>query len=119
VSRYSGVNATSPLGPNVVSANTRGLNGACSGGTDNSAYSVNLPVTGSNAVVYSAVGIRHRTHTPGAGYTERVEFHQGSSGEAAGIAVQNRTVAAPGSVVVNGSVNSYLDWAVVTVELRP
>ncbi|MBZ0267176.1 choice-of-anchor D domain-containing protein, partial [bacterium] len=67
VTRYSGVDATTPLGT-VVSANTNGPAGSCSGGTDGSSYSLPLDVTADGAVAFAAVAIRNRTHTPGTGF---------------------------------------------------
>jgi hypothetical protein len=118
VSRYSAVNASTPIG-NVVSANTKGVNGVCSGGVDTASYSVNLATAVANSVVYGAVAMRNRAHTPGSGYTERAEVMQGSSGEAAGEAVMDRTVATPATLAVNGGFSGTVDWAVVAVELRP
>lgn len=117
VSRYSGVAAVNPLG-NVVSGNTVGVNGVCSGGTDNAAYSFNLTATISGAVIYGAAATRSTTHTPGAGYTERVEMVQGSSSPAT-VAVQDKSVAAAGTQILNGTFGSSNDWAVVGIELKP
>ena len=71
------------------------------------------------AVVYGADAIRQRTHTPGAGYTERVEIHQGSGGDVAGLAVEDTPVAVAAPVAVNGSFSGSVDWAVVGVEIKP
>ena len=76
VSRYSGVNAASPIG-DVVSANTLGVNGRCSGGTDSDSYSVELTTTEANSLAYGAVAIRLKGHTTGAGYTEQAQVAQG------------------------------------------
>ncbi len=104
---------------NVQSANSHGVDGACSGGVDNGAYSFNLTTAVDNAVVYGAVGMRNRTHTPGAGYTERVEFSQGTGGSTASVVVMDQTVTSPSAVTVNGSFSKKVDWAVVAIELRP
>ena len=98
---------------------TKGVNGACSGGVDSTAYSVSLTTTVSDSVAYGAVAMRSRTHTPGSGYTERTEVMQGSGGEAAGEAVMDRSVASASTVPVNGTFSGTVDWAVVAVELRP
>lgn len=115
VSRYSGA---SGIG-NVVSANTLGVNGACTGGTDASAYAVNLVTTVDDAVAFGAVAIRNKTHTPGSGYAERVERFQGSSGDRVGTASEDRVVATSGTVAVDGTLSGATDWAVVAVEVRP
>jgi hypothetical protein len=118
VSRYSGVNIAVSLG-NVMSGNTVGINGACSGGTDTAAYALTLPMTVDGSVVYGAVAIRNRTHTPGTGYTEQAEIHQGSGGDMAGLAVEGNSVAVAAPVTVNGLFSNSVDWAVVAVEIKP
>lgn len=119
VSRYSDVDPSAPIGA-VVSANTNGVDGVCSGGTDSAAYSFDLTTTVDGSLVYAAAGIRNRTHTPGAGYVERDEFSQGSGGAVAGIAVEEQAVATSSTVVVDGMVlNSATDWAVIGIEIKP
>jgi len=115
VSRYSGSSGTGA----ITSANTLGVNGACSGGTDSSSYSVNLTTTVDNALSFGGVALRNRTHTPGAGYTERAERAQGTSGNVAGAAVEDKAVATSGTVAVNGTLGGTVDWAVVAVEVQP
>ncbi|MGH7454676.1 MAG: InlB B-repeat-containing protein, partial [bacterium] len=117
VSRYSGVNAVNAIG-NIISGNTLGLNGLCSGGTDNATYSFNFTTTANGAVIYGAAAIRSTTHTPGAGYTERVEIVQGSSSPAT-VAVQEKSMTTAGTVPLNGTFGNNNDWAVVGIELKP
>lgn len=118
VTRYSGVALSDPIG-SLITGNTNGLDGNCSGGTDSSVYSFNFTTTANNALIYGAVGIRNRNNTPGAWYTEQVELSSGSSGERAGMAVQDRTVAIPSTVLFNGTLNSATDWSLLALELRP
>jgi len=118
VCRYSGADAANPIGA-MVSGNTTGTSGSCSGGSDNSSYSFNLTTTVSGSVVYGAAGMRNKTHTPGAGYTERAEFILGSSSDGAGLAVEDKTVASPSTVAVDGSFSSTVDWAVIAIEIKP
>jgi len=121
VSRYSGASAIG----NTQSANTNGVGGAaaCGGGADSAAYAFNLTTGVNNAIVYVAAAMRFRSHTPGAGYTERAELIQGtgSSGKKASVAVQDQTVGSPATVLVDGtfSGSGNVDWAVVAVEIRP
>jgi acid phosphatase type 7 len=115
VSRYS---ATSGVGASS-SANTNGAGGACSGGSDSSAYTVNLTTTTANSLRFGAVAIRNKTHTPGAGYTERVEVKTGNGGNKAGAASEDRTAPTVGTAAVNGSLSGTVDWAVVGVEIKP
>lgn len=115
VSRYSGVATTGAIG-NLISGNTNGLSGACSGGVDNNSYSFNLTTTAIDAVIYGAASMRSKTHSPGAGYTERAEFIQAS---AASVAIEDKPAPSPGSAVLNGSFSSSVDWAIVGVEIKP
>ncbi len=118
VSRYSGADASSPVG-NVISGNTFGIDGLCSGGSDTDSYSFDLTTTVNGSVVYSAVAMRNKNHTPGVGYTERSEFMQGSGGSAASVAVEEQTVDSPTTVLLNGLFNDKVDWAVVGIEIMP
>jgi hypothetical protein len=117
VSRYSGAAAVDPIG-NLISGNTTGENGACSGGSDNNAYSFDLSTT-NVGVVYSVAAMRSHAHTPGAGYTERAEVKSNtSSGDAASVAVQDQSIASAATMLVNGSFSSTVDWAVVALEIK-
>ena len=118
VARYSGVAATNPVSP-LVAGNTNGVNGSCSGGSDQAAYSLGVTTTASQAVALGVVAIRYRTHTPGSGYTERAEVAIGSGGSVAGIALVDRSVPVASSLLLNGSFDGDVDWAVIGVELRP
>jgi len=118
VSRYSGADQTNPIG-NIVSVNSNGVSGGCSGGTDGNAYSFNLSTTASGSLVVGAIAMRNRNHTPGAGYTEQVEFALGIGGDVASVATMDRTVASPSSVTVDGIFSSTVDYAVIGVEIKP
>ena len=67
VARYTGTPFTSPLGepPHVVSANTLGVAGVCSGGVDSSSYAVPFTTQAPDALVFSAAARRQHAHTPG------------------------------------------------------
>lgn len=117
VSRYSRINAATPIGQ-VVSANTNGLNGACTGGTDSKTYSSVMDIL-TNSGIYNAAAIRKATHTPGTGFVERSEKRKGDeAGEIAGIATEDTLVAPGGLNEVNGSLSTATDWATATLELR-
>jgi uncharacterized protein YaiE (UPF0345 family) len=118
VARYSGVAATNPVA-SLVAGNTNGVNGGCTNGTDTTSYSFNVTTTQSNATVVSAAALRYRMHTPGSGYTERFEVAQGSSFDVASIALVDRSVPVASSLLLNGSFDGSVDWAVIGVELRP
>jgi hypothetical protein len=49
-----------------------------------------LTTTVDDALAFGGAALRNRTHTPGAGYTERAEVAQGSGGDTAGAAVEVR-----------------------------
>jgi hypothetical protein len=118
VARYSGVATTNPVGL-LVAGNTRGVNGACSGGVNTATYSFGVTTTSSQALVFGAVALRTRTHTAGSGYTERAEVAHGKGQEKAGVAFEDRPVSTPTSLLLNGTLNGTADWAVIGIELRP
>jgi hypothetical protein len=118
VSRYAGVSTTHPI-DDVVSGNTKGLDGPCDGGLDNTSYSFNVATAANGAVVYGVAGMRNKTHAPGIGYLERVEMKQGSSSSTASIVVQDKVFPAAGAATVNGTFNGNTDWAMLAVAIRP
>ena len=118
VSRYSGADGINPIGA-VVSGNTNGELGSCSGGSDNGDYSFDLNVASNGAMVYAAAARRHKTHTPGAGYTERVDDGVGDGGSVAGLAVMDQAIPNASPVTVDGAFSGSVDWGVVAMEIRP
>jgi hypothetical protein len=118
VSRYSGAATIEPIG-NVISANTKGFNGVCTGGLDTKTYALDLTTTINGAVVYGAAGMRNKSHTPGIGYAERAEIKQGAKSSTAAIAIEDRVVPAAGTAVINGNFSGAVDWAVIAVEIKP
>lgn len=117
VSRFSGVNLASPIGE-VYGINTKGINGACSGGTDSDTYSFDIS-TGANTIAYGLVAERLRNHTPQSGFAEIIEFKQGKdNGDKAGIAVISKANVAGGTMRVEGTLNSDTDWATVVVSIN-
>lgn len=115
VTSYSNVDSV-PIGA-VVAANSNGIDGPCSGGTDIDSYTVPITV-GDNSTVYGTGYIRLRAHTPGEGFVERDEIHHGSGGDVAGIFVQDNGVATVGSVSMTGTLSSATNWAVAAIEIR-
>lgn len=118
VTRYSGVDVLSPIGT-VVSSNSNGVAGSCSGGTDGAVYSVSMNTTTHGSLVYGAAARRHKLHTSGAEYTERQEVSIGSGGSVAGVAVQDRSTIVATTLDVDGSFGGTVDYAVIGVEIRP
>ncbi len=118
VARYVGTDPVAPLGA-LVSANTNGVQGGCTGGADTASHSTNLLTTVPGATVFAGVAIRNRDYTRGSGYTLRDDVTAGSGGWIAGLAVMDRSVANPSQTAVNGTFSQAIDWAVVAVELKP
>jgi hypothetical protein len=117
VSRLSGVDADDPIGA-VGSSNTVGYSGDCDGGIDSSSYSFDLDTIDYGSLVFAVAAMRNRTHTPAAGWTERIETVTGGGGDVASLAAQDAIIASPQTTTVAGSFDGEVDWAVVAVELR-
>jgi outer membrane protein assembly factor BamB len=64
------------------------------------------------------VATRQRTHNPGTGYDERGDITAGAGGNAAGVAVVDRSVPSVSTVAVDGTMSGNVDWAVVAVEIK-
>ena len=119
VSRYSGVDTATPIG-SMVSGNTNGVEGLCSGGVDSDTYLFDLPTTVDGAVVYAAASMRNRRHEPGVDYTERAEVTQGSGGSLTSVAIEDQEVEFASPVVaVDGTFHRTVDWAVIGFEIIP
>ncbi|MFQ5650421.1 MAG: choice-of-anchor D domain-containing protein [bacterium] len=118
VSRYSGVEGANPIG-NLAFGNSNGVDGVCTGGTDNSAYQFDMSITRAGGMVFGAIALRNRKHNPGNGYTERDQVYSGIGGSKAGIAIQDRLLSTASSVLFAGTLHKAVDWAVVALELRP
>jgi hypothetical protein len=115
VSRYGGVGSVDPL--RGGSANSVGIAGACTGGSDSAAYALDVDTTTANSVVYVAAAARHRDHLPGLGFVERAELFAGSAGSIAGVSVADFQAGAPASIPVEGAFSGSIDWAVVALEI--
>jgi hypothetical protein len=117
VSRYSGVDIGDAIG-SVNSANTNGIGGSCSNGTDSDQYSLTISNLSGGSLVVSAVSIRNKQHDPGIGFTEQFEGSFGSGGDVSGMAVQEMSISSGGNALVSGQISREVDWAVVALELR-
>ena len=117
VAEYSGVDLNNPTGT-VTSANTNGVDGGCSGGSDNNNYSLSIPNIDTGSLVIGAIADRNRSHNPGTGWTEQLEFTQGSGGGAAGLALVDQLFTGPATGTLDGTFNSNVDWSVAGIELR-
>jgi hypothetical protein len=117
VHRYAGADVTSPVTTPVV-ANSNGVGGACSGGTDSASYAVPTPHTATSGLAYGAVTMRGRSHTAGSGFVERAEVTGGSGGDATGLATVDGPLAASSPTTVAGTFNGAVDWSTITTTIR-
>ncbi len=117
VSRFDGADLTNPLGT-TYGVNTKGTNGSCSGGSDTEKYAFDIN-TNPNSIAYAVVAERLRDHEPQNGFSELVEFKQGTSnGDKAGIAVISKSTAVGGNLRVEGKLNSDTDWAIIATSIN-
>jgi hypothetical protein len=116
VSRYSGAGA---LG-NIASVNSNGPSGACENGIDGDSYSLDLPTSSAESLVYVAAALRSKDHTPAAGFTERVEVYEGiSGGSTAGLGTADGPAGSTPIATVQGTFSSTVDYGVVALEIEP
>ncbi|MBP9700209.1 hypothetical protein KBD71_02915 [Candidatus Woesebacteria bacterium] len=117
VTSLSGVYTDDPIA-NAIGFNTKGTDGSCTGGKDTDKYSLSL-TTENNVIVLASMGIRLRTHTAGAPFTELIEFNYGSdNGDKAGLALVRNYSARSTQLLLNGKLNSETDWAGVVVQVQ-
>jgi len=116
VSRYRGARMPMPL-ETVASANTNGVGGGCSGGSDNAAYAFPLETSADNSVVHLAVSMRKRSHFPGGGFVEHGSVLASGGGGPASLSISDRQIGMASIVNVTGSFDSSVDWSVVAVEI--
>jgi VCBS repeat-containing protein len=114
VARYSGADATNPLG-NFVSGNSNGIGGACANGVDSAAFGFSLTTQG--GAVFGGVAMRNHTVTPGAGWQQRADVRQGTTGSTASVTVLDRAAPA-GTTDFTGTLDATTDWAAAAVEIR-
>jgi YVTN family beta-propeller protein len=113
VMRYSG---TIGIG-DVITSNTNGVGGSCSGGIDSAGYQLSLQAD-AGSIVVSAVGRRNRDHIAGDGFTAVVDFETGTGGDIAGLSVATKEFAqATEAASVDGTFSSATDWSVIAFEL--
>jgi hypothetical protein len=69
-------------------------------------------------LAFGAATMRHYTHRPGLGFTERNEVHAGSGGSTAGVATVDGPLAASSPTTVAGTFSRTVDWAAITFTIR-
>lgn len=118
VSHYSGVDPLHPLG-NMISGNSNGPDGDCSGGPMTAAYEFEMTASTPGGMIFGAVSMRKRLHKPGEGYTERFEGATGRNRTKVKLALQDQSVSAPGAMLLNGTFKRAVNWAVIGIEILP
>lgn len=118
VAGYSGVDPAQPFAE-VMTRNSNGTPGTCSGGIDANNYSLTANSVADGALLFGAVAMRNKVHLPGAGVTERIEFTQKVGRGSAGLALLEKDPAAIGDASLFGSFDAPVDWAAALVQLQP
>lgn len=119
VSQYSGADSTTPI-TGTAGSNTNGLNGACSGGTDNSSASLSLTSSIDGSVHFVATHPRHRTITTAdADYTQRASVSNVSGGSSANLYIHDRTMSTAGTDSADHTLNNTADWDMVGTVIQP
>ena len=117
VSRYSNVRNAPIRG--LVSRNANGSAGACSGGSEDGSYALDLNATSAGSFLYGALTMRQREHAPGERYRERLERRVGTTGNVASVAVVDRLVTQAGTIPWHGTFSGAADWAALGFEILP
>lgn len=122
VSRYTGVDQTTPV-PTSVGYNTLGLNGACSGGSDNANLTGSITTANNNSFVDVAANSRtDTTYADTATWTtpaNGADVTVGAGGDVTTLSAEYKLIAAAGATTFGGSGNvSSVDWCAVAVEIK-
>lgn len=113
VSRYSGADATDPLG-SISSRNSAGED--CASGDDSDSYALDVTTLTEGGIVYLALGTGDVEHQTASGLFGRMRVAQGS-GPAASVEVHDRAEDA-GEHGVTGGFTGSVDWTAVAMEIR-
>ncbi len=116
VALFANTNPSNPIG-NIVKGNTLGVSGACSGGTNTASFSFNLS-TGGNSIIFGAESNSAQGFSVGSGYTLIGNGATGTVPNQIRLGNEYKYVSTPGTVVVNGTLNSAIDWAAIGVEIN-
>lgn len=116
VTQYSGVDRSDPLGT-IVSANASGSNDDCASGAGSGSYAIDIQTLTEGGVVYGAVTMRDREHTPEHGFIERWQASRGEGPNAVSIAILDRAVDAA-THTLGGRFDGDVGWAAVSLEIR-
>jgi hypothetical protein len=120
VSRYSGVDTTTPIEDPVGHNTTSEDDTDCSSGTDDDSPQLTTGSTNANSVHFVATGVRGKTYSSyDTDYTQRVYEHDTYPTIQSGLYVHDRTKAATGDDTFTGTLSGTVDWATAGLVIRP
>jgi hypothetical protein len=117
ISRYQNIDANNPIA-NLVTMNTNGIDGTCSGGKDTDSFSMPMNITSQNSRLVLATATRHYRFNTESNFAQRATLYNGSGGDVAGLALYDREETMTGSINLVGDYSRKVDYAVVALELR-
>jgi hypothetical protein len=117
VSRWAAVNPNDPVRA-LVSGNTNGVQGSCTGGADDTTYSFDLSVGQVGGVALGFVEAGMQAHQSANGFAVVDSIVHGDSISAASLHVGSRD-AATTSITWAGSFAQAVDWTAIALEIRP
>jgi len=119
VFRIDGHNVASPFGAQA-SANTNGLDGADSGGTDNNDVTWSMTTEHNNSLVVVGFDARNSAVDLTTGWTQHDAVSVGSGGTNIRLYPESRTIATAGAITIGAADNigSDRDWVGLSVEIR-
>jgi hypothetical protein len=117
ISRYQNVDANNPVAT-VVSMNTLGIDGGCSGGKDSANFNLPMNINNQNSRLVLATATRHYRFETEADFAQRARLLHGSGGDVAGLALYDREEPEIRKVAIQGKYSRKVDFAVVALELQ-
>jgi hypothetical protein len=120
VSRYSGVDSTTPT-EGAAGSNTYGMNGICDGnGTDNDALSLSLTSSNNDSVLYATSHPRNRSlDVEDAAYTQRAWIINSDSSDGANLFVHDRSLVTAGTDSADHTASSATSWEMAGLVINP
>ncbi len=117
ISRYQNVDANNPVAT-VVSMNTLGIDGGCSGGKDSDNFILPMSINRQNSRLVLATATRHYRFETEADFAQRGRLLYGSGGDVAGLALYDREEPEVRELAIKGKYSRKVDFAVVALELQ-
>ena len=117
VTRFSGVDTTTPTGA-TASANTKAVGDTtCTGGTASTGPTVSLTTTNPNSWAFGAVSTGQQIFTVGSGFTLLLNTN-GPTGTTIGLGTEYKAVATPAATTVNATLGGTVQWSIIAVEIN-